>query len=139
MGGRPDAEEALRPQARAGADQASSRRSGAAGPEVIAAASSAPWDDWRGRAARLGTACQQAACLSLIGSFGARPGVRVPCRAGTTYGGRMTISTLILILLFNALPGLTLGEHANGPRAHSVATQELEFEYRAHEALARWR
>jgi hypothetical protein len=42
-------------------------------------------------------------------------------------------------LSFNAFPGLTLGEHANGPRAHSVAIQGFEFEYRALEALARWR
>jgi hypothetical protein len=76
-------------------------------------------DDWRGRAARLGTACQQAACLSLI---------ERKFNEGTT-----------ALLPFNALPGLTLGEHANGPRAHSVATQELEFEYRAPESLARWR
>jgi len=34
------------------------------------------------------------------------------------------------------LPRLTLGEHANGPRAHSVAIQGFEFEYRALEALA---
>ena len=27
------------------------------------------------------------------------------------------------LLPFNAFPGLTLGEHANGPRAHSVAIQ----------------
>jgi hypothetical protein len=39
-------------------------------------------------------------------------------------------------LPFNAFPGLTLGEHANGPRAHSVAIQGFEFEYRALEALA---
>jgi hypothetical protein len=40
------------------------------------------------------------------------------------------------LLPFNAFPGLTLGEHANGPRAHSVAIQGFEFEYRALEALA---
>src|ERR1700730_19085178 len=57
-------------------------------------------DDWRGRAARLGTACQQAACLSLI---------ERKFNEGTT-----------ALLPYNALPGLTLGEHANGPRAHSV-------------------
>jgi len=34
------------------------------------------------------------------------------------------------------LPRLTLGEHANGPRAHSVAIQGFEFEYRALEAQA---
>jgi hypothetical protein len=43
------------------------------------------------------------------------------------------------LLPFNAFPGLTLGEHANGPRAHSVAIQGFQFEYRALEALARWR
>jgi hypothetical protein len=31
------------------------------------------------------------------------------------------------LLPFNAFPGLTLGEHANGPRAHSVAIQGFEF------------
>jgi hypothetical protein len=50
-----------------------------------------------------------------------------------------SISLSQLLPFFNASPGLTLGEHANGPRAHSVATQELEFEYGAPEALARWR
>src|SRR6202043_1428975 len=40
------------------------------------------------------------------------------------------------LLPFNAFPGLTLGEHANGPQAHSVAIQGFEFEYRALEALA---
>src|SRR3979409_2582157 len=40
------------------------------------------------------------------------------------------------LLPFNAFPGPTLGEHANGPQAHSVAIQGFEFEYRALEALA---
>ena len=43
-------------------------------------------DDWRGRAARLGTACQQAACLSLI---------ERKFNEGTT-----------ALLPFNALPGV---------------------------------
>src|ERR1700730_10194810 len=40
------------------------------------------------------------------------------------------------LLPFNAFPGPALGEHANGPQAHSVAIQGFEFEYRALEALA---
>jgi hypothetical protein len=49
------------------------------------------------------------------------------------------VSSWVRALALYVFPGLTLGEHANGPRAHSVAIQGFQFEYRAPEALARWR
>jgi hypothetical protein len=73
MRGRADAEEALRPQARAGLHQAAARRSGAAGPQVTAALE----DRWP-----LGPRCDPLSCSS--GAKMRQGSAHARCAATTT-------------------------------------------------------